>query len=392
MATARRPVGRSAPVKKSSGYHGAVARAKAQEEEERAAARREMSQQSAGMPFRFFCPVGETRRFIIVDDAPDFFRFEHALKNQATKRWDLFTPCIDEEANCPVCKEAERPAYFAMYLTVIDLEPYINRDGEEVPWSKKLLVVKPAQHKKINRLYEREGTLRGMLVEVTRDSDKDASIGNDIQFVEFVPEEELAEYETVYIDSKNKEHEVIGHEVFDYDELFPAMTEQQLRALVGGRAEPGSREDDERSTGRGAPRGRDWQDDDRGATRGRARPAARGRGAAEEPDDDGADDDAPPARGARRPAPSRSAPSRAATPARRRPVDDDADADAAPEDDAEQDTPPRTARRGAPAPRSAPARAAAPARRSRSEDTDDDPPQRGGASLADRRRQLRSSR
>ena len=63
-------------------------------------------------------------------------------------------------------------------------------------------------------MYEREGTLRGMLLQVTRDSDKDAAIGNDIEFIEFVEDDELAEYVTSYKDQNGKEHEVIGDEPF----------------------------------------------------------------------------------------------------------------------------------------------------------------------------------
>jgi hypothetical protein len=249
-----------------------------QEEQERNEAQRELNRSIMGSPFRFFCPSGETREIVVVDDAPDFFRYEHNLQNQRTKKWDIFVACINDHSNCPVCKETERGNYYAMYLTVVDLTGYTNRDGDEVPWSKKLLVVKQQQQKKIMRLYERHGTLRGMVLQMTRDGDKDANIGNDIEFLEFMDEDELATYQSEYTDQNGKKHEVDGSVPFDYDAIFPTPTEQQLRAIVGGKAEAGSREDDDRELGRGRGRGGDDDGGDnwnRGERRSGGREAAR---------------------------------------------------------------------------------------------------------------------
>lgn len=370
----RTPPSRStAPARTSSGFRGAEGRRKMIEEEERAAARREAAAQNAGAPFRFYCPVGETREFIIVDEEPDFFRFEHNLRNPRNGKWDIFCDCINENANCPVCKVAERPSYFAMYLTVIDLTPYETSTGESVEWSKKLLVVKPAQQKKFTRLFERHGTLRGMLISATRDGEKEASIGADHEFVEFVEEEDLLTYETQYTDKKGKVHEVVGHEVYDYDELFPASTEKMLRALVGGHAEPGSREDDDRSTGRRSTRGGDdWDSNDKRPSR-----SATSRRAGKTAEDD--EDEAP---------------------TRRAPVRRGARAEAEPEEESEEEAPaPRRAATRTASARTAPVRG--PVRRATreeepEEEVEEDPPQRRAAparaapqSLAEKRRALR---
>lgn len=376
MATVSRrspPARKTASTPTSSGYRGAEGRRKMQEEEEAAAARREAS--SIHTPFRFFCPVGEEREYIIVDDAPDFFRFEHNLKDRRSGKYSVFCACINDNANCPVCKVSDRPSYFAMYLTIIDLTPYESASGEQVEWSKKLLVVKPAQQKKFTRLHERHGTLRGMLMKATRDGEKDAAIGNDQEFLEFIDEDELLTYESEYTDKKDKVHEVIGHEVFDYEELFPYQTEQQLRALVGGVAEPGSRDDDERGSRSSRRPSRGGNDDWDDAP---SRPSSRR--TREEPADE---DDAPPRRGSARPAPR--TPTRAPTRSAR---------EQEPEDEVEDTAP--APRRGAARSEAAPARAAS-MRRSRAapteepdDDTGDDAPQRRSAvSLAERRKALR---
>lgn len=392
VASAAREATRPAKAH-SSGYHGAEGMQRMEQEQERQAARKEVAQMNANMPFRFYCPPGEEREIIIVDDKPNFFRYEHNLKNTRTGKWDIFCACINEDANCPVCKAAERPSYFGMFMTCVDLTPYTNKDGEEVPWSKKLLVVKSAQQKKITRLWQREGSLRGAVLLMTRDGEKDASIGNDIELLEFVEEDTLLSYETVYVytDSagKEKSKDIIGHEVFDYDELFPAVTEQQLRALVGGRPEPGSRDHDAdvRPSRRG---GRSSEFDDPPPSRTAAR-----RGRTIDPDDN-------PERGVEpsEPAPRRAAPLRRGM-ARQEVLEDEPAPVArravgrAAESEPEQESEPpsrRATSRAAPQPAQR-TTARAPLRRAVPEPEVEDPPDGDdaprAASLADRRRQAR---
>lgn len=83
MATSRRALPSAAKKTQSSGFRGAEGRRRMEEEQERAEIAREASMQMSSMPFRFYCPTGETREYIIVDNEPDFFRFEHNLKNPA---------------------------------------------------------------------------------------------------------------------------------------------------------------------------------------------------------------------------------------------------------------------------------------------------------------------
>lgn len=372
--TARRAPARQEPVA-TSHFRGAAGLKRMQEEQERAEARREAAKNRVREPFRFFCGNGETREIVIIDDQPDFFRYEHNLQNPRTKRWDLYLPCIDSTANCPVCSVSERPSYFAMYLTIIDLTPYTNSEGEEIEWSKKLLVVKPAQQKKIMRLFERHGTLRGMVLEMTRDGEKSASIGNDIEFKEFMEDDELAEYVTEYEDKEGKVHEIIGDEPFDYEAIFPEMTEKQLRSYVGGSANAGNREDDDRALGRSSRRNRD--DDSDGGDGETRRSARRSRSADSDSDADA--DDAP--RSRRRAAREEPADDDAEPPRRtaRRTADDDADAD-----------PPQRAARRVASRRGADADADPPFDPDDQDaETDNEPPRRGGATVASRRAALR---
>lgn len=380
------PARSAAPARRSASRGSSVidrAREVHERQDELAAQRRDQ----AGIPFRYFLSPGDSEQIVILDDEPIFARHEHNLKNPQSGKWDLYTSCIAEHDNCPVCRVAERPSYFGMYFTILDLKPYVTHDNEEVEWSKKLLVAKPTQQKKLIRLYERHGTMRGMILQMTRDSDKDAAIGNDIEFVDFMPEDELLTYEREYVDRQNKTQVIIGHEPVNYEEVFPEQNEEQLRAIVGGSPLPGSRADDGRGSSRGrapsrAP-SRDGWDEDRPAAR--SRPA---RGRVEE-QEDADQDDAPPARRApSRAAPARSAPTRTA-PTRRAPSRADEDPDD--NDDGQQDTPPP--RSSAPSQRRPAPRRATPVQEDQDGGEEDAPADnaRRPASMASRRAALRRS-
>lgn len=370
-APAARPApGRAAPSRAAqsqpiaSGYRGADGLRKMEEEEQRAAARREANNVMNGAPFRFYTPAGETREVIVVDAEPDYFRKEHVLQGH-DRKWNVFAPCVEDHANCPICASGpEKPAYFAMYLTVIDLTPFTTRAGEYVEWSRKLMVVKPSMQKKFMRLLERHGTLRGMHLSMSRDGEKDAAIG-DPEFIGHISEEDLETYVSSYEDGKGAVVEVYGSEVFDYDAIFPPMTEEELAALVGGATH--SYDAANRSIGRGGEQG-DWGNRQAPAPRTAARPAAR-------------------------PAPTASRP--AARPAPRREEEPAGEPVEGEESPFVEDTPPARPASRLPVPASRPApRGAAPAPRQapRSAPVEDDPPQRPAPNLAARRQALRGGR
>lgn len=251
----------------------------------------EQRKAAGNAPFRFYVKVGETSNIIITDDAPDFFMYEHALKD-AEGRWGrLFTGCVKTFDSCPVCESTGRESYYAMFLSVIDFTPFTTRDGDTVEFSRKLMVVKPAQQKKFLRFYAKEGTLRGASFDMTRDGDKDPSIGNDIDFVEFVSEEELATFTRTWKDKEGKRQTEDCSEPYVYEDLFEEPTLAKLRAVVGGSAPAGSREADRSAVGSSrstSTRGRpvrdadDWEDAEDKTTQASARGRGRGRAIEEE--------------------------------------------------------------------------------------------------------------
>lgn len=319
--TDRAPARRAAPraaapasrPQRSAFVRGAAGRERTDSEIQKGKDRAEQRKAQANKPFRFYVPVGETRQFIVCDDKPDFFLYEHALKNDEGKWGRLFCGCIKEFANCPVCRTAERESYYALALTIVDLTPFETKDGDTVDFSRKLLIVKPAQQKKFLRFYEREGSLRGAVFETTRDGDKDATIGNDINHLEWAEEDEMETYVREWKDREGKKHTEICSEVYVYETVFDEPTEESLQAIAGGDPVPGSRAANSRELG--SSRGRRGAAAEEPAERGssrvvrRSRPAAEdgweddkedrkfGRGRATAADDAG---DEPPARPARR--------------------------------------------------------------------------------------------
>lgn len=276
-----------------------------QDEQERAEELERQRQSTPRQPFRYFIKPNTTGEYAIVDDEPTFFRYEHALQDPRSGRWTLFAPCVKEVADCPICASGtDRYSTYNMYLTVIDLVPYTTDDGDEIPWSKKLLVIPPRSQKRFVRLLEKEGSLRGLVVEVERAGNQTARIGEIIDVVEVFDEDTMLEYERTFVDTKGEEHEIIGHEPFPYEELMPDMSLGALRRLVGGTAPAGSRADNDRNLGRRGGRAA-AQDDQPARGRGRGSrdreedqqddPPARGRGRRQEEEQDDHQDD-PPAR------------------------------------------------------------------------------------------------
>lgn len=388
---ARRPAARTAVSRGSSGasrpsafIRGEQGRSRTDTELQRQKDKADRRRAQASKPFRFYVPVGETRQFIVCDDKPDFFLYEHALKDSEGRWGREFCGCIKEFANCPVCRTAERESYYAMALTIVDLTSFETRDGDTVEFSRKLLIVKPQQQKKFLRFHQKEGTLRGALFETTRDGDKDATIGNDIEFLEFVTEKEMATYVRSWKDREGKKHTEVCSDPYVYEEVFDEPTEESLLAIAGGEPVPGSRAANERELGarssrssRGAEerpasgraaRGRDddWDDADDARTFGEGTRPSRGRGTEEPPAratrgrrPEPADDDATPPRAARRgraaePEPETEAPVRGRARRAAEPEDDAppprrAARTAEPEDDDDDAPPPRrgrAARRG----------------------------------------------
>jgi hypothetical protein len=82
-------------------------------------------------------------------------------------------PCVEKITKCPVCDYLQREglrkhrqASLNMYLTVLDLKPYTDKDGNTVKCTKRLLEVKFKQQQDFKKMFadaiKAKGTIRGL--------------------------------------------------------------------------------------------------------------------------------------------------------------------------------------------------------------------------------------
>lgn len=244
IKTSRTSKAPAAKKKRRSVIHrGEEGMARVDNELAKAKAKREARQATNDQPFRYRLKPGEEGQIVILDESPTCFLYEHNMKNPATGYYDLNVPCVAEYDTCPVCETpGEKDAYYAMMLTVIDLRGYKAKSGEEVEFSRKLFVVKPASQKRFIRRFKKNGSLRGEIVNLSRDGDKDPVIGNDVEWAEEAySEDELAEFQREWTDRTGKAHTEDCSAPYDYDALFPEPDVEELRAMMGGKPPAGSR-------------------------------------------------------------------------------------------------------------------------------------------------------
>lgn len=170
-------------------------------------------------PFDFRLKPGDEAEVVIVDSEPPFFISLHKVKD-ARGRWTDEVCIADTGVACPLCSSTGKEGAYNMILTVLDRRPYKIQNGpnagKTIKVSKKLFMVKGRNLPKFQRQYERyDGKWRGLRIHCRRDGDKDAAIGEDLEFMGKVSEKVLAKY---------GEHA----EAADYEKIFPTPTAKEL--------------------------------------------------------------------------------------------------------------------------------------------------------------------
>jgi hypothetical protein len=385
---------------------GAAGYQKAKEAMAKAEARRDMNQRG---PFRFWMENGEEPvEVIVLDKTVDDFFYMYEHEKFAGKQGRHHVVCLQDDGRCPLCIAAENAdkndrdawkfAYYAMYFTVIDTRGYTNKDGKEVPFSRRLMCVKQSQLERFYKVMaaseKKNGTLRGTVLLLGRDGEMSPRTGEPELFEEtgtlfdFVSEKQLLrDYTTPAIkkDGKVVKEKDADLKPFDYKAEFRKFTPAQLAKawdlpLPAGSDAALEEEWDEDEEDTKPKRGRVKTKAKAEPTRGRRRPV-------EDDVEDEAEDEveeeveedeeeAPPPRGRR----TRNSPQAKAEEAEEEDEEDADDADEEPEE--EEDEPPPRGRARTPA--KAPARpergravkGKTPARGTRSrtvvEDEDDD--------------------
>ena len=243
------------------------------------AQRQEDRRNRRNLPWRLWVPwqgseEDRTRDVVIldssIDECPVFY--EHALPdpNNDGKRTD-FQLCIKEQEHCPLC-ERHGDSHYVQMLSVIEVfkQPVTTRDGRTISHSKRLLPLKWSSQPWFRTMCRdtMKGNMRGTYVILTRENnERSPSIGTPRHFDEDV---EMGDGSIVKRIVRYDEDQIIqsfGHpEVrnqqgqlvkqansdcypYDYEDLFPTPTAEELRRRYGGIVPAGSREEVERTWG-----------------------------------------------------------------------------------------------------------------------------------------------
>lgn len=202
---------------------------------------------------RFYLKVDETAEIVILDEGKGFFVHEYEIYDAARKRMNYET--VNKDTGYDPLEQLVgvdtrfKDASYVMYLTCIDLRPYVDKNGNQKYFTKKLLPVKRAQMKKFKRYLEQYGTYRGMLLRMTRDDPKGAKIGdpeiNPIDGKALLTEEDIFEnFKGPAVMSKDgktvyKEENADCY-AFDYRTILAPASPEELAKRWGAPYNPGS--------------------------------------------------------------------------------------------------------------------------------------------------------
>lgn len=149
-------------------------------------------------PFDFRLKPGDEAEVVILDNEEPFFVTLHKVKTPQG-RWEDAVCVAPTGVNCPLCASQGKEGSYTMVLTVLDRRPYKIQNGPNagkvIKVSKKLLPVKGRNLAKFERQYKRhKGDWRGLRINCARSGDKEAAIGEDLEFLGKVSEKALKKY------------------------------------------------------------------------------------------------------------------------------------------------------------------------------------------------------
>lgn len=202
-----------------SGFdRGATGFKKAKQKRER---QEEEYQRKKDTPYDFRLKPGDEAEVVILDAEEPFFVNLHKVKN-AQGRWEDAVCIADTGVSCPLCSSLGKEGSYTMVLTVLDRRPYKIQNGpnagKTIKNSRKLFMVKGRNLPKFERQYKRhQGNWRGLRILCRRDGDKEAAIGEDLEFLGKVKEVALKKY---------GENSVAAN----YEKIFEMPTAKELAA------------------------------------------------------------------------------------------------------------------------------------------------------------------
>jgi len=221
-----------------------------------------------GGPRRVWVPPGKTTRFMFLDDDPSKF-FEHQFFYNGN--WRNWEPCIVRNKigpSCPICDASDKnyAAYVGLH-TVINMTPWFTKKDVEVCFSREIFAArlgsdeKPGVLKKLKKLSEKYGRLRGLVFDIERPGKKTEVCGSEFELVEQIDPKGIREYATAqlkdYIDRTNKKATQDKQltmeqqwkrnpwEPYNFEEVIKPRSYEELKGMFARGGGKGGGDDDE---------------------------------------------------------------------------------------------------------------------------------------------------
>jgi hypothetical protein len=230
---------------------------------------------------RHWQPPETTNRLLFLEDDPFLF-WEHNLKLDGHwKNWFVCPKRNKIEGSCAICdKYEDRYPYFIGMHSVINMTPWTSKKGNVYNFQREIFAArlggkdKPGVLKKLERLKQKHGRLRGLVVDVYRSGAKTESCGDEFEVMEKVSPADIAglckDRLTQHLVEINKgvDPEKVTAmdtllkrnpwESFNFEEIIKPKSNVELRQLIStAPAEPASSFRDD-----GGGSGKDALDDD----------------------------------------------------------------------------------------------------------------------------------
>lgn len=229
-------------------------------------------------PRRVWMPPETTNRFLFLDNDPTCF-WEHQF--QVNGDWKNWEPCKRRnhmENVCALCDRfPDRNASYIGYHTVISLTPWTDDKGRTWCYGRQMYGAKlggkekPGVLKKLERIKQKKGRIRGLVIDCYRSGSKAESVGDDLEVVEEIdPDAIVAWVKTLlpaHIEEMNKGRDDDKQmtlerflrfnpvEPFNFEEVIKPRSNAELLTMLGG---PASSNGGQSGGGRG---NNDKQDD-----------------------------------------------------------------------------------------------------------------------------------
>lgn len=208
-------------------------------------------------PRRVWMPPEVTNRYLFLENEPTCFWEHQFVVNGDWKNWE---PCKKRNRLDNVCSICDRfpdrnPSFVGLH-TVISLTPWTDDKGRVWCYGRQIYTAKlggkdkPGILKRLQRIKEKEGRMRGLVLECYRSGAKTESVGDEIEVVERIdPEAVVAWVKTQLVDHiklVNKGREP-GKEMtmerflksnpiepFNFGEVIKPRSNADLLSMLGG--------------------------------------------------------------------------------------------------------------------------------------------------------------